>query len=50
MCRDGKLVARRYGRDWRIDPEASDRLLSLKYGNKTEKELAKAKSLARKAP
>lgn len=39
MCRDGKLVARRIGRNWQIDAEASERLLSRSYGNVAEKEL-----------
>lgn len=40
-CREGILVARRIGFKWEIDVAASDRSLSLKFGNKTEKELVK---------
>jgi hypothetical protein len=39
MCRDGKLVARRIGRNWQIDPVASERLLSRSFGNVAEREL-----------
>jgi len=41
MCRDGKLIARRVGRDWQIDADASEKLLSLKYGNAAERDLAR---------
>lgn len=41
MCRLGKLVARKPAKSWQIDPVASDRVLSLKFGNSAEKELTK---------
>jgi len=46
MCREGKLHARRPGRDWQIDVEKSEAKLSLAYGNAVEKseELARRKS------
>lgn len=37
-CREGVLVARKVGRRWQIDVVASDRALSIKFGNKAEKE------------
>ena len=40
-CRSEKLIARRAGRSWQIDVEASERRLSLKYGNAAEQELTK---------
>jgi hypothetical protein len=41
MCRAGKLKARRVGRSWEIDVAASERLLSLKFGNSLEREMTK---------
>jgi len=41
MCRAGKLKARRVGRNWEIDVEASERSLSLRFGNPLERELTK---------
>lgn len=43
MCRKGVLVARQVGRTWQIDAAASDRGLSLKYGNAAERDLARRK-------
>lgn len=41
MCRRGALKARRVGRSWEIDVAASERLLSLKFGNSLEREMTK---------
>jgi len=41
MCRNGGLKARKVGRSWQIDVEASEKLLSLRFGNSVERELAK---------
>lgn len=41
MCRQGKLKARKSGNTWEIDVAASERALSLRYGNTLERELAK---------
>lgn len=40
-CRAGMLVCRRIGGKWEIDVEASEKALSLRFGNATERDLAK---------
>ena len=41
MCRAGTLKARKVGRSWQIDVEASEKLLSLRFGNATEREIVR---------
>lgn len=49
MCRVGKKVKARIGLNgqWEIDVEATETLLSIKYGNALEKSLAGVKSPTR---
>ncbi|GAT33258.1 hypothetical protein TSACC_21671 [Terrimicrobium sacchariphilum] len=41
MCHNNKLIARKVGRSWQIDVEASENGLSLISGNTPEKAITK---------